>query len=147
MWRNTVRLSGRLRDRCLTAVPVPGRGAVPRRLGHGKPYRAGRQSPYRRRPAVSGVKGRRGVRPGRPNRRLEIPMRLTSPALPQEPADGIAGWAADLVDTLGGPGAGPAIALENLAPPRPAGGEGRISGGVRGPAALRRRSARWCRAP
>ncbi|HLL37396.1 MAG TPA: DedA family protein [Streptomyces sp.] len=40
-------------------------------------------------------------------------------ALPQEPVDGIAGWAADLVDTLGGPGAGLAIALENLFPPLP----------------------------
>jgi membrane protein DedA with SNARE-associated domain len=46
-------------------------------------------------------------------------MRLTSLALPQEPADGIAGWAADLVDTMGGPGAGLAIALENLFPPLP----------------------------
>ncbi len=40
-------------------------------------------------------------------------------ALPQEPAGGIAGWAADLVDTMGGPGAGLAIALENLFPPLP----------------------------
>ncbi|MEV0744121.1 DedA family protein [Streptomyces sp. NPDC050273] len=40
-------------------------------------------------------------------------------ALPHEPADGVAGWAADLVDTLGGPGAGLAIALENLFPPLP----------------------------
>ncbi|UFQ15815.1 MULTISPECIES: DedA family protein [Streptomyces] len=40
-------------------------------------------------------------------------------ALPQEPVGGIAGWAADLVDTLGGPGAGLAIALENLFPPLP----------------------------
>lgn len=32
---------------------------------------------------------------------------------------GIAGWAADLVETLGGPGAGLAIALENLFPPIP----------------------------
>ncbi|WP_031042537.1 DedA family protein [Streptomyces sp. NRRL F-5650] len=40
-------------------------------------------------------------------------------ALPQEPADGVAGWAADLVDSLGGPGAGLAIALENLFPPLP----------------------------
>lgn len=40
-------------------------------------------------------------------------------ALPQEPADGIAAWAADLVDALGGPGAGLAIALENLFPPLP----------------------------
>jgi membrane protein DedA with SNARE-associated domain len=46
-------------------------------------------------------------------------MHLTSLALPQEPADGVAGWAADLVDTLGGPGAGLAIALENLFPPLP----------------------------
>ncbi|MEU7329851.1 DedA family protein [Streptomyces parvus] len=44
-------------------------------------------------------------------------MHLTS--LAQEPVDGIAGWAADLVDTLGGPGAGLAIALENLFPPLP----------------------------
>ncbi|MFI9823744.1 DedA family protein [Streptomyces sp. NPDC052013] len=40
-------------------------------------------------------------------------------ALPQEPADGIAGWAADLVDAMGGPGAGLAVALENLFPPLP----------------------------
>ncbi|WP_309055052.1 DedA family protein [Streptomyces sp.] len=36
-----------------------------------------------------------------------------------EPAGGVAGWAADLVETLGGPGAGLAIALENLFPPLP----------------------------
>ncbi|MHC5908340.1 DedA family protein [Streptomyces sp. S6] len=46
-------------------------------------------------------------------------MRLMFSALPQQPAGGIAGWAADLVDTLGGPGAGLAIALENLFPPLP----------------------------
>lgn len=40
-------------------------------------------------------------------------------ALPQEPADGIAGWAADLVDTLGAPGAGLFVALENVFPPLP----------------------------
>lgn len=40
-------------------------------------------------------------------------------ALPQEPAGGVAGWAADLVDTMGAPGAGLAIALENLFPPLP----------------------------
>ncbi|WP_330241122.1 DedA family protein [Streptomyces sp. NBC_00525] len=40
-------------------------------------------------------------------------------ALPQEPAGGVAGWAAGLVDALGGPGAGLAIALENLFPPLP----------------------------
>ncbi|MGW4998892.1 DedA family protein [Streptomyces hydrogenans] len=39
--------------------------------------------------------------------------------LAQEPADGVAGWAAGLVDTLGGPGAGLAVALENLFPPLP----------------------------
>ncbi|MFI6699080.1 DedA family protein [Streptomyces sp. NPDC050509] len=46
-------------------------------------------------------------------------MDLMPLALPQEPAGGIAGWAADLVDTMGGPGAGLAIALENLFPPLP----------------------------
>jgi membrane protein DedA with SNARE-associated domain len=46
-------------------------------------------------------------------------MDITPLALPQEPADGIAGWAADLVDAMGGPGAGLAIALENLFPPLP----------------------------
>ncbi|MBM7437019.1 DedA family protein [Streptomyces sp. HB132] len=46
-------------------------------------------------------------------------MQLTYSALPQEPAGGIAGWATGLVDTLGGPGAGLAIALENLFPPLP----------------------------
>ncbi|MFM9368510.1 DedA family protein [Streptomyces sp. Da 82-17] len=40
-------------------------------------------------------------------------------ALPQEPADGIAGWAADLVDVMGASGAGIAVALENLFPPLP----------------------------
>ncbi|MFI8945575.1 DedA family protein [Streptomyces sp. NPDC053750] len=40
-------------------------------------------------------------------------------ALPQEPATGIAGWAADLVDAMGAPGAGLAVALENLFPPLP----------------------------
>jgi membrane protein DedA with SNARE-associated domain len=46
-------------------------------------------------------------------------MDLITLALPQEPVDGIAGWAADLVDKMGGPGAGLAIALENLFPPLP----------------------------
>ncbi|GAA3169507.1 hypothetical protein GCM10010451_17510 [Streptomyces virens] len=40
-------------------------------------------------------------------------------ALPEEPADGVAGWAADLVDAMGAPGAGLAVALENLFPPLP----------------------------
>ncbi|MFF0335300.1 DedA family protein [Streptomyces fimicarius] len=39
--------------------------------------------------------------------------------LASEPSGGIAGWATDLVDTMGGPGAGLAIALENLFPPLP----------------------------
>ncbi|MEV7189240.1 DedA family protein [Kitasatospora sp. NPDC093102] len=46
-------------------------------------------------------------------------MQHTVLAIAQQPADGFAGWAADLVDTLGGPGAGLAIALENLFPPLP----------------------------
>ncbi|MGW0759345.1 DedA family protein [Streptomyces sp. NPDC002814] len=46
-------------------------------------------------------------------------MQLTSLALTDQPAGGVAGWAADLVETLGGPGAGLAIALENLFPPLP----------------------------
>ncbi|MEV8023068.1 DedA family protein [Streptomyces sp. NPDC086554] len=37
----------------------------------------------------------------------------------QPPADGIAGWATDLMDSLGAAGAGAAIALENLFPPLP----------------------------
>ncbi|MFB4307533.1 DedA family protein [Actinomadura sp. GTD37] len=35
------------------------------------------------------------------------------------PAGGVAGWATDLMDRLGAPGAGLAIALENLFPPLP----------------------------
>ncbi len=46
-------------------------------------------------------------------------MHHMTPALPQEPADGVAGWAADLVDALGGPGAGLFVALENVFPPLP----------------------------
>ncbi|BAU81421.1 alkaline phosphatase [Streptomyces laurentii] len=46
-------------------------------------------------------------------------LHLTTLALAQEPAAGFAGWAAGLVDTMGGPGAGLAIALENLFPPLP----------------------------
>ncbi|MFJ8868296.1 DedA family protein [Streptomyces sp. NPDC102473] len=46
-------------------------------------------------------------------------MHLTYAAAPQEPSGGIAGWATGLVETLGGPGAGLAIALENLFPPLP----------------------------
>jgi membrane protein DedA with SNARE-associated domain len=36
-----------------------------------------------------------------------------------EPSGGIAGWATDLMDALGAPGAGLAVALENLFPPIP----------------------------
>ncbi|RPK89964.1 MULTISPECIES: DedA family protein [Streptomyces] len=36
-----------------------------------------------------------------------------------EPQGGVADWAAGLVETLGGPGAGAAIALENVFPPLP----------------------------
>lgn len=46
-------------------------------------------------------------------------MDLMTLALPQEPASGIAGWAAGLVDAMGAPGAGLAVALENLFPPLP----------------------------
>ncbi|MFE5211527.1 DedA family protein [Streptomyces sp. NPDC056600] len=47
-------------------------------------------------------------------------MQLSSlaAARPDQPG-GIAGWAVDLVERLGGPGAGLAIALENLFPPLP----------------------------
>jgi membrane protein DedA with SNARE-associated domain len=38
---------------------------------------------------------------------------------PEAPAGGITGWAVDLMETLGGPGAGLAVALENLFPPVP----------------------------
>jgi membrane protein DedA with SNARE-associated domain len=37
----------------------------------------------------------------------------------QEPAGGVAGWAIDLMERLGAPGAGLAVALENLFPPLP----------------------------
>ncbi|MFB4422609.1 DedA family protein [Streptomyces sp. QL37] len=46
-------------------------------------------------------------------------MHLMYSASSQEPSGGIAGWATELVDTMGGPGAGLAIALENLFPPLP----------------------------
>ncbi|MFC0628977.1 DedA family protein [Kribbella deserti] len=36
-----------------------------------------------------------------------------------EPTGGVAGWAIDMMEKLGGPGAGLAIALENLFPPLP----------------------------
>lgn len=46
-------------------------------------------------------------------------MHLALPIAAEEPKGGIAGWATGLVETFGGPGAGFAIALENLFPPLP----------------------------
>ncbi|MFI7011329.1 DedA family protein [Streptomyces sp. NPDC050145] len=46
-------------------------------------------------------------------------MYLVTSAAAAEPTTGVAGWAAHLVDVFGGPGAGLAIALENLFPPLP----------------------------
>ncbi|MBW1599230.1 DedA family protein [Streptomyces sp. JJ38] len=46
-------------------------------------------------------------------------MHSVNLALEGEPTGGIAGWATGLVETMGGPGAGLAIALENLFPPLP----------------------------
>lgn len=77
-------------------------------------------------------------------------MDVVQLALPQEPAGGIAGWAADLVDAMGAPGAGLAIALENLFPPLPSEvilpltgfAAGRGSSAWR-PRSSGRRSVRW----
>ncbi|WP_407698520.1 DedA family protein [Streptomyces cyaneochromogenes] len=44
---------------------------------------------------------------------------MIAAAAADAPVGGVAGWAADLMETLGGPGAGLAIALENLFPPLP----------------------------
>ncbi|KAB2590220.1 DedA family protein [Streptomyces arboris] len=46
-------------------------------------------------------------------------MHLSLSVAAEEPKGGIAGWATGLVETFGGPGAGMAIALENLFPPLP----------------------------
>ncbi|PVC85528.1 hypothetical protein DBP19_27310 [Streptomyces sp. CS090A] len=46
-------------------------------------------------------------------------MHLALSVAAEEPRGGIAGWATGLVETFGGPGAGLAIALENLFPPLP----------------------------
>ncbi|WP_033339985.1 DedA family protein [Catenuloplanes japonicus] len=40
-------------------------------------------------------------------------------AITNEPMDGVAGWAVSIMETLGAPGAGLLIALENLFPPLP----------------------------
>lgn len=44
---------------------------------------------------------------------------LAATSTDSEELDGVAGWAIDLMEALGGPGAGIAIALENLFPPLP----------------------------
>jgi membrane protein DedA with SNARE-associated domain len=44
---------------------------------------------------------------------------MTALQVTQEPTGGVAGWAVDLMETLGAPGAGLAVALENLFPPLP----------------------------
>ena len=46
-------------------------------------------------------------------------MNDTNASPDQEPQDGIVGYVTDLVERLGGPGAGLAVALENLFPPIP----------------------------
>ncbi|MFJ4961787.1 Inner membrane protein YqjA [Streptomyces sp. ADI96-02] len=46
-------------------------------------------------------------------------MHVALSAAAEEKPGGVAGWATGLVETLGGPGAGLAIALENLFPPLP----------------------------
>ncbi|WP_372490826.1 DedA family protein [Actinomadura terrae] len=50
---------------------------------------------------------------------IEMTYVLASGAAGNEPSGGITGWATDLMDRLGAPGAGLAIALENLFPPLP----------------------------
>ena len=44
---------------------------------------------------------------------------MTALQATQEPTGGVAGWATDLMERLGAPGAGLAVALENLFPPLP----------------------------
>ncbi|WP_433337112.1 DedA family protein [Spirillospora sp. CA-294931] len=46
-------------------------------------------------------------------------IQMMRAAASSEPVGGIAGWATDLMERLGAPGAGLAIALENLFPPLP----------------------------
>lgn len=46
-----------------------------------------------------------------------LPLAAPDPA--GEPVGGVAGWAVNLMETLGGPGAGLAVAAENLFPPLP----------------------------
>jgi membrane protein DedA with SNARE-associated domain len=44
---------------------------------------------------------------------------MTAAQATQEPTGGVAGWAIDMMERLGAPGAGLAVALENLFPPLP----------------------------
>jgi membrane protein DedA with SNARE-associated domain len=44
---------------------------------------------------------------------------MTALQATQEPTGGVAGWAIDLMERMGAPGAGLAVALENLFPPLP----------------------------
>ncbi|WP_350274052.1 DedA family protein [Kribbella sp. HUAS MG21] len=44
---------------------------------------------------------------------------MTAAQATQEPTGGVAGWAIELMERLGAPGAGLAVALENLFPPLP----------------------------
>ncbi|WP_406052015.1 DedA family protein [Kribbella sp. NBC_00889] len=44
---------------------------------------------------------------------------MTALQATQEPTGGVAGWAIDMMERLGAPGAGLAVALENLFPPLP----------------------------
>ncbi|GAB2591877.1 DedA family protein [Kribbella endophytica] len=44
---------------------------------------------------------------------------MTALQATQEPTGGVAGWAIDMMEKLGAPGAGLAVALENLFPPLP----------------------------
>lgn len=44
---------------------------------------------------------------------------MTAAQATQEPTGGVAGWAIELIERLGAPGAGLAVALENLFPPLP----------------------------
>jgi membrane protein DedA with SNARE-associated domain len=65
----------------------------------------------RRPPPWSGASGVSSV--------FHMIVRTVAHVVAAEPADGFAGWATRLMETLGAPGAGIAVALENLFPPLP----------------------------
>jgi membrane protein DedA with SNARE-associated domain len=50
---------------------------------------------------------------------LSLPLAAGTQGSGHDEIGGVAGWAVDLMEALGGPGAGLAIALENLFPPMP----------------------------